>query len=142
MAASKQDLVMMQESLLKAVLLGEPLLGTTDRIVMPDLSFVTAGPTILLLNENLYGPVDIASGAKPIQVISPFELRQSRESSEQAGYLRFAPSTIALNSVQMVLQARLLTDASGNELGLSALQVDFRKSGDRWIASSPVISAM
>lgn len=142
MTASREELRKMQESLLKAILLGQPLQGTMNSVTMPDLHFVTAGGSILLLDENLHGPISIASAERPLQVVGRSMLPAPAGPTGHSAFLRFAPSEVGANSVRMTLEARMLPSATGTDLGLSNVQIEFTKVGNEWVAGGPTFSAV
>ena len=141
MSASQEDLRTMQETLLRAVLLGEPLPGTSVGLAMPDLQFVTGGDSVRLLNENLHGPLSVPESPKPLQMVNRSDLSRGPEAASQGAYFRFAQSVVNENTVRITLEARMPPNASGTELGLSNVQIEFVRSGDRWIAGGTVFSA-
>ena len=141
MTITSEDVRQLQESLLKAILLGHSLPGETATVSMPDLQFVTAGNSILLLDENLVGPISIGASEKPLRIVGRQAL-QSSAGDKQAAYLRFQSVEVGQDTVQMALEARMQATATGAELGLSTVRVEFRKAGDGWVAGSPTFSAM
>jgi hypothetical protein len=141
MTITSEDVRQLQESLLRAILLGHSLPGETTTLSMPDLQFVTAGESILLLDENLVGPISIGASEKPLRIIGRQALQSTAE-AKQGGYLRFHPVEVGQDTVQMSLEASMLTAATGAELGLSTVRVEFRNAGGGWVAGSPTFSAM
>ena len=142
MVASHEELRSLQEALLKAVLLGHRLPGGLARVSLPDLEFVTAGDTIQLMDENLYGPLMIEGAKKPFRVVGRGELQATSGDKPALAFLKFQSTEINQDSVKMALEARTLPAAAGPEMGLSSIRIEFKKIGDAWIAQAPILGAM
>lgn len=135
---SQSDLRLLQEAVLESVLLGGGLPGSMARIVLPDLDFVTVGDSVYLLDENLSGPISTTLPQKSIRIVSGQELASLAKGS---AYLRFAPAETSPDSVVLTLEARLVHGPAEATLGLSNVQVRFKKRAGAWVAEDPVFSA-
>ena len=139
MTASAEELREMQETMLRSVLLRQEMPGTSMVLAMPDLQFVTAGGAILLLNENLHGPISIAGSEKPFRIVDRSSLS---EAGAGTAYLRFGTPDIGPDTIRMTIEGRRQQESLSPEMGLSNVQVNFRKEGDRWVARSSAASAI
>jgi hypothetical protein len=133
----------LQETLLKAVLLGEPLPGWKQPIRFPDLSFMLGHPAIFLLDTNLPGPIRIEGYSKPIRILSEKEILQESHQRGDIAYFQFQPPEGTDDPIRLTLEARIASRDPGQRvLGLSNIQVTFSKSPEGWKAvEGPVYSA-
>jgi hypothetical protein len=132
----------LQEMLLRALLLNEPLPGSRRLVEFPDLSFILSQPTVIVLDENLAGSVSIEALPIPIRILSREDLLDEDAAQTQGytAYLRFQPAKIEDNTVGLTLQAGIVPDdPSQHALGLSGIQVKFQKIGGQWRASDEPI---
>jgi hypothetical protein len=141
------EVAALQEQVLRSLLSGEPLPGG-PALTLPDLAFVTARDAVLLLDEHLQGPLTLATG-KPLQLVGRAELRAVHARGGTTAYLQFDPPSLASRAVtgksdrvELTLRARLVTDTTQGELGLSAVQVAFERLGSGWVAQAPRYSAV
>jgi hypothetical protein len=140
---SKKVLLQLQETLLKAVLLGQSLPGATRPIRFPDLSFLVRQPTIFLVDKNLSGPISLAESSQPIRILTLAALSQECQKYGDITYLQFQPPEVMDETVRLTLEARIATrDPNQPKLGLSNIHVKFAKVGDEWqVVDEPVYSA-
>lgn len=131
---SDRELARLQELLLKAVLLDEPPPGGAGLPRLADLSFILRHTHVFLSEENLAGKISIEGLPKPLRVVSPEELRGLAREGGDVAYLRFQPPAgEGDGEVWLTLEGRLATrDEAQGSLGLSSVQVKFRKGGDGW----------
>ncbi len=130
---TNDEIRQLQELLLAAVLAGHALPGGTRPVQFPDLSFVTNQPRIIVVDENLAGPISIASAPKPVEILSreAFEAPASRLAD--VAYLRFQPPQLEESTVQLTLEAKIAPRNPGQPaLGLSGVQVTFQKVAGLW----------
>ena len=134
----------LQAALLKAVLRGEPLPGGDQPVTLPDLAFVLRQPAVFLSDENLAGPISVEGAPRPVRVLSPEELAEEARGQGDVAYLRFGSAEREGDEVRLTLEARIASgDPQRRALGLSGLQVRFRREGDRWeVAADPASFAM
>ena len=135
--SSHQVILQLQEMMLRAVLLGQPLPGANQPLRLPDLEFVTRHPYIYLLD-----PVLLNDSPKPLRIVSLETLRQEAQEMGNIVYLQFHVGEVSDSSVNLRLEARIATgDANQHELGLSSVSVKFSKVGDEWQMVEPPISS-
>jgi len=140
--ASNEVLLKLQESMVKAVLSGQPLPGHDQPIRLPDLQFVTRQPFIYLLDTNLAGTLALPDLPKPLKIISPDTLRQEVQQQGEIAYLQFHINESTESVVALRLEARIASsDPNRRELGLSSIQLKFARQGDEWKATEPPISS-
>jgi len=132
--ATDRELARLQGLLLKAVLLNEPLPGGAGQPRMADLSFILRHPHIYLSEENLAGKISVGGLPKPLRVVSPEEVRELAREEGDVAYLRFQPpKEEGDGEVWLTLEGRLATrDEAQSALGLSSVQVKFRKADGGW----------
>ena len=146
MMTSNEVLLNLQQSMVKAVLLGQPLPGHDQPIRLADLEFVTRQPVIYLVDTNLASGFDLQGlpqPLKPLKIVSPEALRQEAQQGADIAYLQFHVNEASESVVDLRLEARIVSaDSQRGELGLSSVQVKFMKQDDEWRAGdSPVYSA-
>jgi hypothetical protein len=145
MCEVKEELIgQLQETLLKALLLNQPLPGSTKPIVFPDLSLILRQSTIPLIDENLAKSICVAALAKPVRVLSLDDLLEEARAQGNLAYLRFQPAErLSFDVVRVTLQAGLAPDdPDQHTMGLSGIQVKFQKVADQWRAiDEPVFFA-
>ena len=141
--AANEIILKLQESLVKAVLLGQPLPGYDQPIKLPDMEFVTRGPFIYLIDTNLAGVFDLQGLPKPLKIVSLETLREETQQRGEVTYLQFHVNEASESVIELRLEARIASsDPQRGELGLSSVQVKFSKQGDEWKATeSPLYSA-
>ncbi len=123
----------LQELLLTAVLSGHPLPGGTQPIQLPDLSFVLNQPRIIVVDENLAGPISIESTPKPVEILSREVVEAPARTLADIAYLRFQPPQLADRTVHLTLEAKIAPRNPGQPaLGLSSVQVTFQKDAGQW----------
>jgi hypothetical protein len=140
---SDEVLRQLQETLLKAVLLSQPLPGSSQPIVFPDLSFIQHQPTIIVLDENLAGPMLIEEVPTPIRRLRRETLRQEASTQGDITYLSFRPSTLEGNAVQLTLEAKIAPrNLKQRVLGLSGIQAKFEEFEGHWeVVDEPIFFA-
>jgi hypothetical protein len=140
---SKRVLLKLQETLLKAVLLGHPLPGNTQPVRFPDLAFVVRQPAVFLLDSNLSGPILIKESPRAIRILSTEALLQESQKHGEITYLQFQAPEVMDDAVRLTLEARIATrDPNQQKLGLSNIHVKFSKIADEWkVLEEPVYSA-
>jgi hypothetical protein len=141
MSATDEELGAMQQQLLVAALAGTPLAGRTEAVNLPDIGFVKRGPSVILLDENLHGAMRSGGASGSVRLVSRADVSLARTQIPNAAFLQFAPAEVGSDTVRLTLQARLIESATQGELGLSTVQVEFRKSPEGWTPESPVYSA-
>ena len=141
MSATDEELGVMQPALLMAALASAALPGRTEAVKLPDLEFVRRGPSVILLDENLHGAMRSGGASGSVRLVSRADVSSAGTHVPNAAFLRFAPAEVGPGTVRLTLQARLVDPATQGELGLSTVQVEFRKSPKGWTPESPVYSA-
>ena len=129
---------------MKAALLNEPLPGSSRPTRLSDLDFILRHPNIYLSEENLAGKISGEGLPKPLHITSDEELRKEAAEQGDVAYLHFRPAEqLDDDTIRLTLEGKFLTrDPGQHPLGLSSLQVKFRKVGDRWeIIDDPVAMA-
>src|SRR5215207_9189274 len=130
--SSNQVLMQLQEMLLRAVLLGQPLPGYDQPVKLPDLEFITRQPDIYLVDQNLAGPITLPESPKPLQIVSIETLKQKAQKGNIA-YLQFHVTEATDSLIRLRLEARIATgELNRGELGLSSIDVTFSKAGNEW----------
>jgi hypothetical protein len=128
----------LQATLLRAVLGADLLPGSSDPIRMPDLDFVVRGPEVLLSNENLSPAIPAQALPARVRVFSLEELRNEAGRRGDVAYLQFQPAELGENEARLTLQARLLLqDPNHPAMGLSGVQVRFRRTDKGWQSAGP-----
>ncbi len=133
----------LQEAMLKAVLLNEPLPGGQDMVMFPDLAFVLRQPTIILVDENLMGHIAVEGSPKAIRVLSREALlRQARDEGDVV-YLRFQPARREGDALWLTLEAKIASpDPRQPTLGLSGMQARFQEKAGQWgVVEVPIFFA-
>lgn len=140
---SDDDIGHMQEKIIRAVLLSQPLLGGSQPIRFPDLSFVLKLPSIFLSDRNLMYQISLQEFPKPLRVFSPEAIQKEAEKAGDIAYLQFQPPKCEGNTILLTLEAKIAPKNSGQQiLGLSGVQVRFQKVGDHWeVIEEPVFFA-
>jgi hypothetical protein len=133
----------LKEMLLSAVLLRRPLPGSDRPLILPDLDFVLRQPNVILSNENLTGRLSVEGGPKPLQILSPEEVRAKAGSEGDLAYLRFRPPLRKDAVIRITLEASIAArDPERLTLGLSGVQVDFHEVDGEWeVAGEPAFFA-
>jgi hypothetical protein len=123
------------EAMLRAIVSDEPLPGRDQQIRFPDLAFVLNQPKVIVVNENLPGFPASLKLSKPIQIVSRQLLEQQAREMGDVTYLQFRPPQVKGDTVQLTLEAKIASaDPHRASLGLSSLQVTFKKVGGKWQA--------
>jgi len=133
----------LQEMLLSAVLLRRPMPGSDRPLVLPDLEFVLRQGSVILTNENLSGRLSVEGLPKPLQILSPAEVRAKAEGEGDLAYVRFRPPSREDTVIRITLEARIAPrDPERVVLGLSGVQVDFQEVDGEWeVAGEPAFFA-
>jgi hypothetical protein len=134
-APSDKTLAHLQKSLLESALSGQPLPGSEQPFRFPDLAFVKNQPEVFLLDENLAGSLSVEDMPVPVRVLSRDEIQRAAQAEGDRTYLSFQPPHKADGAVRLGLEAKIATpNPSQRAMGLSSVQVEFRKVGDDWKA--------
>jgi hypothetical protein len=138
---SAKTIAQLQAKLLKAALLRQPLPGSSQPVQLSDLQFIFRHPKIYLLDENLAGKISVEGLPKPLEVIKKEGLQKLAEKEGDVAYLRFQPPEVGDDTVRLTLEGKLATkDASQNPMGLSSVQVRFRKDDKEWLSTEGPIA--
>lgn len=125
----------LQETLLKAVVLSQPLPGGNQPILFPDLSFIRRQSTVVLVDENLAGPLSIEEPPTPVRILTREALLQEARTQGDITYLRFQPPVREGNVVRLTLEAKIVPhDPTQRTLGLSGVQAKFQEVAGQWEA--------
>lgn len=129
--------------LLTALFSGQPLPGSNTPLNLPDLPTVVSQPNVILADENLDQKVQVKGSPKPVKVLSLDEIREQASAGQDLIYLHFQPPDVGDNSVGLTLAAKIMpANPAQRTLGLSTVQIKFRKLGTEWMAESdPMYSA-
>ena len=140
--ASNEVLLKLQQSMVKAVLLGQPLPGHDTPVRLADLEFVMRHQFIYLIDNNLASGFDLQGLPKPLKIVSLETLRREQQ-GEDVTYLQFHVNESSESVVDLRLEARIAaSDPQRGELGLSSVQLKFSKQGDEWqVVDAPTSSA-
>ncbi len=140
---SEKILLQLQNMLLKAVLLGHALPGSSNPVRFPDLLFIKRQSVIFLLDKNLSGPILIEELSRPIHVLSEAALFQESLKSGDVTFLQFQSPEDSGDEVTLTLDARIATqDIHQQTLGLSTISVTFFQGADGWrLKEEPLYSA-
>jgi len=124
----------LQETLLRAVLSRESLPGGGQPVDLPDLPFVLRQPAVFLSNENLAGSLSLEALPVPVHILSQEDMvEEARESGDRA-YLHFQRTQEEGDAVRVTLEAKIIPQDPGQHaLGLSGVQVKFRKVDGQWV---------
>jgi hypothetical protein len=124
----------LQEVLLKAALLNQPLPGGGRPVRLSDLSFILRHQFIYVSDVNLAGEISDEGLPKPLRTVSKEEVQKLARDEGDLAYLQFRPAEELEDGViRLTLEGRLATQDPGQHpMGLSSIQVKFRKVGDLW----------
>jgi hypothetical protein len=139
-APAPEAVAELQLALLRSLLSGVPLPGSSEPLRFPDQPFIErAGPTALI-DENL-APA-LAGALQPtdnVRVVRRAELRAPAGSERGTVALRFEPPRVDGGVLWISLAATFLPADGTNELlGLSTAEAGFREVGGAWrLAEGP-----
>jgi hypothetical protein len=135
--------VRLQESVLAAVLDGQPLPGSDSRVMLPDLAYVLRHDPVLVSEENLAGPLNAERFRRSVLVLSEAALAERAQTEGDVAYLRFQPAERRDGTVRLTLEARIApSDAARQALGLSGIQVGFQEVDGHWkVIGEPTLFA-
>jgi hypothetical protein len=123
----------LQEMLLKAALLNQPLPGSSRPPHLPDLAFILRHPHIYLSDENLAGKISVEGLQKPLSIMSQEDLKKEVRAQGDVAYLHFRPPEEVDGAIRLTLEGKLIMqDPNQHPMGLSSIQVKFRKVGEQW----------
>ena len=88
MVESNDEIRLLQEAVLKSVLLGVPLPGSSDPLSFPDIGFLRQKDLIYVMNENLYGPISLVADGKTLVTVDRHSLESLDDRDRPAAYLR------------------------------------------------------
>jgi hypothetical protein len=139
---SNEILRRLQEALLRALLLGVPLPGSERPVRFPDLPFILRQPYVLLVDDNLAGPISIDEWPHPIRILPRETLMQEARTKGELTYLQFKLPVVREDAIELTLEARLAPHFRQGALGLSSIHAKFRNIAGEWqVAGDPVFSA-
>ena len=129
--------------LLTALLSGQPLPGSDTPMNFPDLPTVVSQPNVIIADENLDQKVEVKASPKPVKILSIDEIREQARTGQNLIYLHFQAPEVGENSVGLTLSAKIMpANPDQHTLGLSTVQIKFKKVGSEWLAESdPMYSA-
>jgi hypothetical protein len=131
----ESELLHLAEMMLRAIVSGEPLPGCDQPIRFPDLAFVLNQPNVMVVNENILGFPTNLNLSKPVQIVSRQSLLRQAGELGDIYYLHFRRPQIKGDTVQLTLEAKIAPrDPHQPLLGLSGLQVTFKKVDGKWQA--------
>ena len=139
----KAEIGKLQGMLLTALFSGQPLPGANTPMNFPDLPTVVSQPNVILADENLDQKVQVKGSPKPVKILSLAEIRAQARAGQDLIYLHFQPANVGDDSVGLTLAAKIMpANPDQRTLGLSTVQIKFRKVGAEWLAeSAPMYSA-
>lgn len=139
---SRKTVAHLQDVLLKAALLNQTLPGSSRPLRLSDLSFILRHPHIYLSDANLAGKISDEGLPKPLRVVSQEELQKLARDEGDVAYLQFrAPEQLDDGAIRLTLEGKLVTQDPGQHpMGLSSIQVKFRKAGDLWESTDEPIA--
>ena len=124
---------MLQETVLKAVLLGQHLPGSGQTARLPDKAFIFRHPNVYVSDENLAGQFSLEGLSKPIRIVSTKALQREAKDKGEIAYLRFSAPEIKGDTVALTLEGKIVsTDPNRVPLGLSSVHFTFKKVNDKW----------
>jgi hypothetical protein len=136
-ALSAEALGQLQAAMLDALCSGTPLAGHQRALAMPDLSYPSERPPLILSSDNLGGPIELKhAGAVPLQILPQQAIQERAQRAGALTYLHFEPPQRVPQGVRLTLQLRTAQPGPGRQpdLGMSAVQVSFQQSGQGWRA--------
>jgi hypothetical protein len=90
----------------------------------------------VLSSENLGGPIGVEGASKPIHILAKEAIQTRAQREGELLYLQFQPPRRVEGGVQLTLQILIAQREPGSPtLGLSGVQVTFRRSGRKWQAA-------
>ena len=130
---STKELGKLQETVLKAVLLGEKLPGSEQTARLPDKAFILRHPNVYVSDENLAGQFSLEGLSKPIRIVSTKTLQREAQDKTEIAYLKFSAPEVKGDAVALTLEGKIVSaDPSRVPLGLSSIHFTFKKVGDKW----------
>jgi hypothetical protein len=137
-AADDEELNHLQRLLLTAVLQREPLPGGRHPVELPDLALMQKGGTVRVSTDHAVGSLASLEASLPIEMRSPDSLQNEACAHGDVTYLAFEPVERVDDRVRLTLAGHIATCAPERRpLGLSGLQVEFRRVGDHWEVVNP-----
>jgi hypothetical protein len=132
---SQKEIGELQKRLAKLLLTGQ--------LHFPDAAFLQRQPAVLIDDENVARSLSPGGLPKPLRVLSRDTIQGEARAQGDLAYLHFQPPTVKGNEVQFTLQAKIAPrDGAQRTMGLSTVQVTFRRVGKRWdLVGQPVLSA-
>ncbi len=132
----EETLGQLQGAMLEAILSGKPFPEHSRPLDLPDLPLLLNQALVFLSSENLGGPIRVEGSPKPIHILSEEAVLERAQRAGDFFYLWFQPPQRVADGVQLTLQIRIAQRQQGRPvLGLSGVQVVFRKSGKSWQAA-------
>lgn len=136
-----KEIAKLQAMLVKSVLTGQPVPGSTRTVNFPDAAFLHRQPTLIINDENVSGGLSLPGLSKPARILSNQSITDEAKSYGDMTYLHFARPVVKGKTVQLTLHAKIALHDQGTA-GLSTIQVTFRKVDDHWeVIGDPVYSA-
>jgi len=132
----------LQEALLTAVLHRRPLPGGRRPVDLPDLRFALQQDQILVLDQDVAGPLAVPDTGKPVVLVSQVTLADRAAGGGPVAFLRFYPPEIEDHAVVLTLAVALAAPAPTPVTNLSSMRVRFRNAGGEWaVDGEPVLMA-
>ncbi len=131
---SNEDLTLLKEKALRAILNNQLLPGSNRPLFFPDLPFILSEQNdIYVLDEHIKTTIYLESNNKPIQVVSKASLNEIADNLKKVIYFQFQTESLQNDSVLLGLDAKVLTSAPNSRTqDLSKMQIKFQKVQNEW----------
>lgn len=130
----------LQEALVRSVLLRQPLPGTDQPVLFPDLAFLEQAPELLFAAENVPVPLDVSDLGRPVVTLPEDDIRASAGERGDLAYVHFTPVEEEGGRVLVGMEARLAPGRPGLQpMGLGGVRAWFHETGTGWEAAEPPV---
>jgi hypothetical protein len=131
-AIPQNELALLKESVLRAVLNNQALPGSDRPLHFPDLPFVLSQREIYLVDDDIRTDIHIESLGKPVQLISEATLADRQGASGKVVYFQFHTSEVSEKSLKLRLDAKVQSAGYSRTLSLTSMELKLEKDGDKW----------
>ncbi|TQJ31152.1 hypothetical protein [Microbacterium sp. SLBN-146] len=136
--ADDADLLALDQAVVDSILGGAPLPGSGTVVHLPDLDFLRRDDAILVSSRGLPGSL---SGAALGTELTTIDVEGPGGETEDLAYLEVSNASERDDVVRVTVRGRLRRAGSDAELGLSAVQVTFRRRDGRWVADPDTVTS-
>ena len=128
----QNELALLKENVLRAVLNNQALPGSDRPLHFPDLPFVLSQPDIYLVDDDVRNDIHIESLGKQVQLMSEAALASKQGASGKVIFFQFHTSGISENSLNLRLDAKVQSAGDSRKHSLTSMEIKLEKVGDEW----------